>query len=260
MQLCTQLDRQLFGRSVLGLDSQRIVSEHKLHSMFISSTAVVPQSLLSDSTNIEEIQGPAVRTAASGENTKDSDNGVKENPTQARELKKQSSPTPDRLRRRENSAASKAFELFDVDGDGYINVSELGNLVQTISGKGLSKDLVAQIINQCDKDGNSKLSLQEFEEIFHRFNKESRAIHRKQTILIRENADLNVSVPTSTKCVHMCCAVTEIECCLYHKQLLLLASTIVLAAMVPLFGSVYQVRCCVMHVVLRLAIIYYVYL
>ena len=211
-----------------------------IHFMSTSSTTVVPQSLLSGFTNNEEIQEPPVRFVVSEENTNDSDNDAKKNPSWV--LKKQSSF------QREKSAAREAFKLFDADGDGNINVSEHGNLARKLSGEGLSEDAITQIINQCDKDGDSMLSLQEFEEIYHRFNKERQAIHKKQLLLIREKLDPYVSVSTSTKCIHTCCGAAETECCLYHKHLLVLASAIVLAAMVPLHSSIYQVRCCMMSI------------
>ena len=137
------------------------------------SARVIPQSLLSGSTNNEEIQG-ARACVISGENTKDSDNDAKKNPLPAWEHQKQRPVTPDlapdqlaaRLRR-EKRVASEVFKLVDVDGDDNINVSELGNLAQKLSGKGLSNDLITQIINQCDKNGDSMLSLQEFEEMYH---------------------------------------------------------------------------------------------
>ena len=241
------------------------------------SVRVVPQSLLSGSTNIEEIQGPRA-CVISGENAKDSDNGAKKNPIPAWEHQKQSSVTPDqrdnlnkrnsihppdqldaRLRR-EKRVASEVFKIFDIDGDGNIDVSELGNLAQKLSEKGLSEDLITQIINQCDKNGDSMLSLQEFEEMYHQFNEARRADHRAQTVLTREKLDLNVSVSTSTKCIHTCVGAAETECCVYHKHLLLLASIIVFAAMVPLLGSIFRVGWCVMPILLRIAIIYYVYL
>ena len=143
---------------------------------------------------------------------------------------------------RADTAAYKAFKEFDVNGDGTIAVSELGNLVEVL-GKKLSKEIVTQIVEQCDKDADSTLTLEEFKDFYHRFNEERQAEHRKQALLTREHLssrDFNVSF--SMRCRRTCVGATEIGCCVFYKQLLLLVSAIVMALMIPLFGATYRVR------------------
>ena len=129
-----------------------------------------------------------------------------------------------------------------MNGDGTIAVSELGNLVEVL-GKKLSKEIVTQIVEQCDKDADSTLTLEEFKDFYHRFNEERQAEHRKQALLTREHLssrDFNVSF--SMRCRRMCVGAAEIGCCVFYKQLLLLVSAIVMALMIPLFGATYRVR------------------
>ena len=143
--------------------------------------------------------------------------------------------------RRADNLASKAFKMFDTNGDGTIAVSELANLADKL-GKDLDKEVILQIIKQCDTDGDSELTLQEFTAIFQRFNEERLKVHQTETALLKEQFDLEVDLSTSKKCSHACVGTAETTFCVYHKFLLLLASTIVMAVMIPLFRIAYQAR------------------
>lgn len=143
--------------------------------------------------------------------------------------------------RREDNLAAKAFKIFDLDGDGTLAVSELTNLADKLA-HDVGKDVIFKIIEQCDKDGDSVLTLDEFTEIFRRFNEERHALHRAETELLKEKFDLDVNPSLSAKCAHACVGTAETTFCVYHKFLLLLVSTAVMALMLPLFKIAYQAR------------------
>ena len=51
-----------------------------------------------------------------------------------------------------------------------------------------------------------------------------------------------INVSFSARCKGMCVGAAETACCNFYKHLLLLASAVVMALMIPLLGTVYQVR------------------
>jgi serine/threonine-protein phosphatase 2B regulatory subunit len=59
-----------------------------------------------------------------------------------------------------------AFEIYDMDKDGYISNGELFLVLKTMVGKNLDKDQLQQIVDRTimenDQDGDGKLSFAEF--------------------------------------------------------------------------------------------------
>ncbi|XP_037367380.1 calmodulin-like protein 5 [Talpa occidentalis] len=55
----------------------------------------------------------------------------------------------------------EAFTRFDTDGDGKINVQELGAVMQAL-GKNVSEEELKEIIARVDTDGDGAISFQEF--------------------------------------------------------------------------------------------------
>ncbi|MFG2001414.1 EF-hand domain-containing protein [Spirillospora sp. NPDC048911] len=54
-----------------------------------------------------------------------------------------------------------AFEMVDVDGDGYISTAELKNLMRALGGQ-VSDTRAVEVVVQADANGDGKISLEEF--------------------------------------------------------------------------------------------------
>ncbi|GAA2592563.1 EF-hand domain-containing protein [Actinomadura fulvescens] len=54
-----------------------------------------------------------------------------------------------------------AFEMVDVDGDGYISKAELENLMRAL-GQAITSTRAVEVVVQADADGDGKISLAEF--------------------------------------------------------------------------------------------------
>lgn len=148
--------------------------------------------------------------------------------------------------RRADCAARNVFKTFDLNGDGTIAVSELNNLAEALERqKVLSRSAIAQMLEQFKKDGSMELSFHDFKKFFHRYNQERLAEHKRESLEMRKHLSGlhdTITVSASKKCGSMCLGTIKTGCCVYHKQLLLLASMAAMAAMVPLLGIAYTVR------------------
>eukprot|EP01080_Neovahlkampfia_damariscottae_P012387 gene12387-6054_t len=75
-----------------------------------------------------------------------------------------------------------AFKIYDIDGDGYISNGELFTVLKGMVGDNLNDVQLQQIVDktiiEADKDGDGKLSLEEFEEVL----KENSDVEAKMTI------------------------------------------------------------------------------
>lgn len=148
--------------------------------------------------------------------------------------------------RRQDSAARKVFKTFDLDGDGTIAVSELRNLAEALKRQHvLSESAITQMMEEFSLDGELEFTFQEFKDFFDRYNEERLAEHQRESTLMRKRlSSLHdaATVSSSNNCGSMCVGTIQTGCCVYHKQLLLLASMAVMAAMIPLLGTAYTVR------------------
>jgi len=54
-----------------------------------------------------------------------------------------------------------AFEMFDSDGDGYIDASEFKHFMQTFGDK-MDDEAVEEIMKEADANGDGKIDYQEF--------------------------------------------------------------------------------------------------
>ena len=61
-------------------------------------------------------------------------------------------------------AVKEAFEMFDMNGDGFITADELTHMLSKMGAKNerLSPDEVLEIIMEADKNGDGKIDLEEF--------------------------------------------------------------------------------------------------
>jgi serine/threonine-protein phosphatase 2B regulatory subunit len=75
-----------------------------------------------------------------------------------------------------------AFKIYDIDGDGFISNGELFTVLKGMVGDNLNDVQLQQIVDktiiEADKDGDGKLSLEEFAEVL----KENSDVEAKMTI------------------------------------------------------------------------------
>ncbi|EGR33764.1 hypothetical protein IMG5_039240, partial [Ichthyophthirius multifiliis] len=62
---------------------------------------------------------------------------------------------------------SKAFEVFDSDGNGYITLDELKDILGDPNNK--NSDIIEQIIQNIDKDNDGKISFEEFHKMMEKY-------------------------------------------------------------------------------------------
>ncbi|MEU5882928.1 EF-hand domain-containing protein [Spirillospora sp. NPDC047279] len=60
-----------------------------------------------------------------------------------------------------------AFEMVDVDGDGYISAEELHNLMRAL-GQDISETRAVEVVVQADGNRDGKISLEEFAALLQR--------------------------------------------------------------------------------------------
>jgi len=56
---------------------------------------------------------------------------------------------------------NEAFQVFDMDGNGFISAAELSNIMSNL-GEKLSEEEVADLIRQADVDGDGQINYEEF--------------------------------------------------------------------------------------------------
>ena len=59
----------------------------------------------------------------------------------------------------------KAFQMFDIDGNGYITIDELK---ETMPLEITSKSAWMQLVSEVDKDGDYQISFKEFKEMMEK--------------------------------------------------------------------------------------------
>lgn len=64
----------------------------------------------------------------------------------------------------EDKIISTGFSVFDTDGDGYISIDDLRNIMQSL-GEQLTEDQLADIMRDIDTNGQGKISESEFTEL-----------------------------------------------------------------------------------------------
>lgn len=55
----------------------------------------------------------------------------------------------------------EAFKVFDKDGDGYIDTTELHDIMDTL-GQKLSEEEINEMVKEADTDGDGKINYEEF--------------------------------------------------------------------------------------------------
>ncbi|XP_049933605.1 probable calcium-binding protein CML17 [Nymphaea colorata] len=66
----------------------------------------------------------------------------------------------------EDEELKEAFDVFDVNGDGFITVEELGSVLSSMGLKRrASRTQLAQMIGTVDADGDGRVSLAEFQQM-----------------------------------------------------------------------------------------------
>ena len=58
--------------------------------------------------------------------------------------------------------ARKAFNKFDVDGSGDIEISEIGNVIKMVTGKLPTPEQLLEIMGELDRDGDGTITFEEF--------------------------------------------------------------------------------------------------
>lgn len=71
------------------------------------------------------------------------------------------SPLVNRFNSENVSVMKEAFDMFDKDGDGYIDSGELGDVLAQL-GKEPSEKALREMIHRVDSDDNGKISFDEF--------------------------------------------------------------------------------------------------
>ena len=56
----------------------------------------------------------------------------------------------------------EAFAVFDVSGDGQIDATELGTILEAVMDKKFSQEEIEQMINAVDEGGNGEIEMDEF--------------------------------------------------------------------------------------------------
>uniref|UniRef100_A0A0N5ACN4 EF-hand domain-containing protein n=1 Tax=Syphacia muris TaxID=451379 RepID=A0A0N5ACN4_9BILA len=79
---------------------------------------------------------------------------------------------PEELTGEEIQEFGQAFKLFDKDGNGTMNIKELGAAMRTL-GLNPTEEELQNMINEYDVDGNGKIDFMEFCKMMKEMNKET---------------------------------------------------------------------------------------